>query len=262
VFEYIKDLIDPPIKNHRIFFFHIAKCGGTSVANAIINGYKPWRPAHVNTVVTLDEEAARFADENTTGNGHHVRRDLLNYMMSLPQVKCISGHFQYSNIAHEVYGDQWEFVTVLRNPIDRWFSHYNYNIREGASPKYKIKIPLDEFVETSLAASFGRAFVDEVTEDVDKKNIGIEELCERAIERYKRFSLIGTIENTAGFTRKFEEKFGHKLNIKHLNKAQMPENKKHRNISGDVLQRISELCEPDIYLYKELTEFCFTSCSP
>ena len=56
--------------------------------------------------------------------------------------------------------------------------------------------------------------------------------------------------------RKFEEKFNHKLNIKHLNKSPVPEDKKHRNVSENVLQRVTELCEPDIYLYKKLIGSC------
>lgn len=252
MFGYVKDLLDPPINNYRVFFFHIAKCGGTSISNAIVNCYKPWRLDRLNTIVTLNESAARFADENSIGEGNHVRRDLLNYMMSLPHVKCISGHFHYSNVAHEIYQDQWHFVTVLRNPVDRWFSHYQYNAREGVPQKYKIDLPLEKFVETKLAVSFGRAFVDEVTEDLDKKNIGIEELSEKALERYKKFSLIGTIGDSMEFARKFEIKFNHKLNIKHLNKTPVPGSKERQNVSEDVMKSVTELCAPDAYIYNEI----------
>jgi len=247
--EGIKDYINPPITDHRIFFFHIAKCGGTSIANAIVRCYKPWRPKNALSIVTLNENAARYAERNTIGDGNLVRRDLLNYMMSLPEVKCIAGHFFYSNTAHDTYGDRWHFITVLRNPIDRFLSHYRYNHLKG-----KIQVPIEEFVETKLGASFGRAFVDEVTEDVEKDAIGIEKLTEIAIERYRRFTLVGTIDDIPAFTRRFEEIFSHRLTIKHLNQTPKSPKTSLSKIPDHVRKKIAQLCEPDAYLYRKIID--------
>ena len=95
MFEKTKDYLDPPIREYRIFFFHIAKCGGTSIANAIVRCYKPRRLKNVRHIITLNENAARFAENNTLGQGNLVRRDLLNYVISLPEAECIAGHFYY-----------------------------------------------------------------------------------------------------------------------------------------------------------------------
>jgi len=243
----MKDLLAPPIRNHRIFFFHIAKCGGTSISNAIVKCYKPWRPRDTNSVVILNEDAARFAERNTVGmhNYPHVRRDLLNYMMSLPNVKCISGHFQYSSSAHDAYQDEWHFVTVLRDPVARWLSHYRYN-----SLKKVITMPIEEFIETRQAKSFGRAFVDEITEDLNKGDIVTDELINIALARYKRFSLVGRLDDLPDLIKKFEEKFHHKLDIKHLNRT--PEGVKADRLSDSTMARITELCAPDISLYTQL----------
>ena len=243
--EKIKDIFNPQIKDKRIFFFHIAKCGGTSIANSIVKCYKPWRAENAGTVVLLNENSARFAENNSIGGYRYVRRDLLNYMMSQSNVKCISGHFQYSNIAHDIFQDRWHFVATLRNPVARWLSHFRYDSTLG-----KITVPLEEFIETKRARSFGRAFVDEVTEDVDKSSIDISALSQMAIARYKRFSLIGTIEDTRTFAKRFEEIFGCKLNIKHLNKTKV--NSYGNDISEHVLDKIHSLCEPDLKLYDEI----------
>lgn len=245
MFEPLKDLFDPPIKEHRIFFLHIAKCGGTSISNAIAKCYKPWRAENVANVVTLDEEAARFADQHALSGYRHVRRDLLNYLMAMPNIKCLSGHFQYSHIAHETFLNQWHFVTVLRDPVARWLSHYRYNATRG-----RINIPIEEFIETNQARSFGRAFVDEITEDLDRNTFGIDALTEIALSRYRKFSVIGTIEHSADFAQRFEEKFGHKLRIPHLNRT--PEQRDPNNLSGVILQRIHDLCAPDIQLHRTL----------
>lgn len=245
MFEFISDMFDPPIKEHRIFFLHIAKCGGTSVANAITKSYKPWRVKNIGAIVNLNEEAARFADEHTMSDYRHVRRDLLNYMMAMPDIKCLAGHFQYSNVAHEAFMDQWHFVTMLRDPVARWLSHYRYNSAQGS-----ISIPIEEFIETNQARSFGRAYVDEITEDLDKEALGINELTTIALSRYRKFSVLGTIENSADFAQRFEEKFGHRLRIPHLN--QTPVKLGQDTIPEVFMQRITELCAPDIRLHRTL----------
>ncbi len=245
MFERLKDRLAPPIRDHRIFFLHIAKCGGTSISNAIAKCYKPWRPENAQGVVNLNEQAARFAEEHSVAGYRHVRRDLLNYTMALPEVKCISGHFQYSNVAHEAFQDRWHFVTVLRDPVKRWLSHYRYN-----STRSRITLPIEEFIETRQAQSFGRAFVDEITEDLDKDTLGIDELMPIALARYRKFSVLGTIEDTSGFTQQFEEKFRRKLYIPHLNRT--PEQRGPEGITESILQRITELCAPDIRLHSEL----------
>ena len=103
-------------------------------------------------------------------------------------------------MAHDTYQDEWHFVTVLRNPVERWLSHYRYN-----HIKNKILLPIEDYVKTRMGVSFGRAFVDEVTEDVDKEKMSIEKLTNIAIERYQRFYLVGTINDTLTFTKNFEQ---------------------------------------------------------
>ena len=250
MFNGLKNLLDPPLEQHRIFFFHIAKCGGTSISQAIEKAYKPWREGRSQTVFRLDENAARFADDNSLGAGNDVRRDLLNYALSLPAVKCIVGHFHFSNIAFEQYRSTWNFVTVLRSPIQRWLSHYSYNLKSKS--KYSIDLSLEEFVGTEQAASFGRAFVDEVTDDLDKSELSLDALVSIAIERYKGFSLVGSIEDSAGFARDFEKKFGCRLQIKHLNVTSPEKRLEALSISPETLSRISAICAPDIFLYEQV----------
>lgn len=249
MFEFIKDRLDPPIKGHRIFFLHIAKCGGTSISNAIVKCYKPWRPENAHSVVILNEEAARFAENHALANYRHVRRDLLDYMMALPDVECISGHFQYSHAAHEAFQDRWSFVTVLRDPVKRWLSHYRFNSARG-----QLTTPIEEFVETGQARSFGRTFVDEITEDLDRDALGIDASITIALARYRKFALVGTIEDTEGFARQFEQRFHHRLRIPHLNRT--PEYDGHDDVPPRIMQQITDLCAPNIKLYGALFPGC------
>jgi hypothetical protein len=238
------------LKDHKIFFLHIPKCGGTSISEAIANCYKPWRNNGSGRVVKFNSAAARFTDEHSLGTGNDVRRDLLNYMMSLPNVRCIVGHFHFSSDAFEAYGKHWDFVTVLRDPVERWLSQYSYNT--NASSRYAINMPIEEFVLTDRAASFGRIYVDEMTIDVDKKKYDVNKLKEIAVGRLKKFSLVGALDSTDEFVRKFEETFAYKLEIKHLNRTPRSKKVGVDNIPPGVVDEISKLCKPDIELYNEV----------
>jgi hypothetical protein len=131
--------------------------------------------------------------------------------------RCVVGHFHFSNNAFERYRDSWQFVTVLRNPIERWLSHYSYNL--NSSSKYSIEMPLAEVVETNRARNFGRAYVDEVTDDIDKEQLGLDALIDTAIARFKSFALVGAVEKTPDFAQRFDQKFGYRLDIKRLNET-------------------------------------------
>ena len=246
----IKDILDPPLNAHRIFFFHIAKCGGTSIGQAIESAYKPWRPGQSEAVFRLDERAVRFAEENSLGSGNDVRRDLLNYAMSLPKTRCAIGHFHFSNAAFEQYRKEWCFVTVLRSPVERWLSHYSYNKDSGS--RFSIDMPLEQFVDTELAASFGRAFADEVTDDLDKSELPIGTIVDLAVSRYKDFAVVGAIEDTRGFADKFRARFGHELQVKRLNVTSAEKRVSAGAIRPDLLRRITELCEPDLQVYERV----------
>ena len=250
MFDRLKDILDPPLTKHRIFFFHIAKCGGTSIGQAIESAYKPWRNDGSRTVFRLDEDAARFAEEHARGTGTDVRRDLLNYALSLPTARCAIGHFHFSTPAFERYAETWRFVTVLRNPVERWLSHYSYN--RDVSSRFGIKASPEEFVETEAAAAFGRAFIDEVTGDIEKGGLSLGKLTEIALARYDRFALVGCIEDTAGFARRFHEFFGHHLDIKRLNITQPTKRVTAEALGTDLLKRIERLCEPDLHVYERL----------
>jgi len=40
-----------------------------------------------------------------------------------------SGHGYYRPSVVEAFKEEWAFMTVLKNPIDRWISHYIYTYK-------------------------------------------------------------------------------------------------------------------------------------
>lgn len=116
-----------------IVFVHIAKCGGISIDTALRSVFaSPGQPrinrnAAINTSLknfTQDcespENSARFGDLHS-----HTIQMLVNYHLEL-NWSYISGHTAVTSELLAKYANKNNFVTVLREPIARFISHYIY----------------------------------------------------------------------------------------------------------------------------------------
>ena len=115
--NYLKRLVSQEVKE-RICFIHIPKCGGTSIRRAISSVYKPWPLGRATDVISPREMAMREAEQLAGPRRGFVRTDLLNYHLALPAPRCLMGHYRFSRETMERYKDEWDFITIIRNPVD------------------------------------------------------------------------------------------------------------------------------------------------
>ena len=141
-------------------------------------------------------------------------------------------------------------ITVLRDPVERWFSQFFFNKNTNYS-KFDISLELEDFVETDRAASWGRIYVNIMTRDLPK-DISLNQRIEVATERLKNFSLVGTLENIKQFKEEFRQIFSSELHIKQLNKTPESKRKQNDDISPEVCDRVNEICKPDMQVYKNI----------
>ena len=105
----------------NVLFEHIPKCGGTSVLNYLMAQYDTASICYIR--------------------GHQLQADL-EYFLQLPaakreQARLIVGHGAHHFIPH--ISPDWLNLTVLRNPVDRIISHYNYVLQ---SPEHYLHEPV------------------------------------------------------------------------------------------------------------------------
>jgi hypothetical protein len=248
----IRAVFQPAVAKHRIFFLHLPKCAGTAVCDAIVNGYRPFFAYPLYPVIRFSETAARKAQQMTGRPADALRRELLAYMMSLPHAKCIAGHFHYSKAAFDEYHPSWHFVTILRDPIDRWISHYLYNLNTKDNV-YAIDMAVEDFIDTERARSLGSVMVQNLSEQSAKAARSPSVIGE-AIDRLKRFSLIGCVENMPKFEEDFQAKFGQTLRIPQKNVTDPSKRKHSASIRQAYSERLAEICAPDLVLYRALIE--------
>ncbi len=120
----------------RVAFIHIPKCAGTAVDDAIRRELgRPHEP-RVNDAAARraarlmigGNDSARFAEGTPA-----YRRYLLAYHLCRGW-RFISGHLPVNTDLLQEFRDQVAFVTVLREPVERWKSHYLFDKLTNREP--------------------------------------------------------------------------------------------------------------------------------
>ena len=240
----ICEMTEPRLKE-MIFFLHLPKCGGTSIANAIRRRYSASEIGH------LDDKACVKAAEYLGRDLDDYRRDLLLYYVLQKDIRYLSGHFAYSHRAYEESRGRWHFMTVLRHPVDRWFSHFFYN-KYTPTDRFQISEDLNSFVETERAFLWGRLYVRNLTEGSDRPDVHTTDTCKGvsiAKKVLEGFSLVGCLEDLDTLCAQFARRFGVKLRIPVSNPNPVSKLKQRKQISEKIRKRVEEICQPDLEVY-------------
>jgi hypothetical protein len=99
---------DVPLHSETILFMHIPKTAGTAFREALIENYKHSQIAYLYP---------------------HPPGFLVSNLGLLPleqraKFRLVMGHFQYG--IHEFLPQEYTYVTIVRDPVDRVISHYYY----------------------------------------------------------------------------------------------------------------------------------------
>ena len=100
-----------PLHSQAILFMHIPKTAGTTFREAIIENYKYSQVAYLYP---------------------HPPGLLISNLGLLPleqraNFRLVMGHFQYG--IHEFLPQDYTYVTIVRNPVERVISHYHYMLQ-------------------------------------------------------------------------------------------------------------------------------------
>jgi len=238
--------------NERVVFFHVPKTGGTSVSNAIMRSYGIYENIVHKRTKILNAQQSIEASINFNLDLDTLRQTLLKYWMSGPKNMYISGHFNFSqNLL--VNGDhKWKFITLFRDPIERWFSHYFFNNTINSGCKNDSSDSLNNNLNTFLRSSKNRAthmgasYVTGLT----NKNFS-SELIEEAKNNLSYFDLLGIVEDVPTFESMLRYKYGVRINVKYINKNK----KKPRYmywIDPCLLDEVKNICSPNINIYEHV----------
>lgn len=235
---------------HPSLFFHLPKCGGTSLSEAmyatvplnhrigVIDAEAARRTASILHFDVDDPQTCHEDGENgqltfDTREGHLLQHMAWDTML-------IHGHVLWSEKAWRHFGDRYKYVTLMRDPVARMMSNFGMAQRNGM-----VTGDLDSYLTSPIARKHAQVYLRYLCGRNDIPEDDVPAALELAKSRLSRFALIGFLDRTQEFISEYRDMFGVKLHLPRLNAAKgdrpLPE--------ASQRAKIEALCAPDVALF-------------
>lgn len=179
------------------------------------------------------------------------RKTILNSKLQKKSLKYITGHSPCPDDIRNHFEKDWHFITILRDPIERFISAYFFN-RYKKSKHRKHNLSLDDYLESTTAKDSGKLFLKYFA---NEQNMDNEFVWEEAVSNLKKFSVLGVLENMSDFKVDYEKKTGKQLGlVRRKNTNPINKNIISTSVTNSQMGRIREICETDIKIYEALNK--------
>lgn len=228
-----------------VTFIHAPKCGGTSVGSALRARY-----LYSQATISLDRSAALLAllHPGAEGIDRFYRefeiRDMMMADLVARGVRCISAHARYNPAIHAGEARARRYVTVLREPVSRFISHYLYLQRrhpgsvEGAG--------IDAFLDSEQALRFGSEYMFYFAGRYQVGEADVTPLVQSACTHLEGFDVVGDTARMDDFRADVGKVLG--VRLLKLERNKRPSGSRP-NFSEDQMRRVREICAPDLAIY-------------
>lgn len=240
------------LHSRRVVFHHVPKCGGTSVGRAL-------RKRYLLSEATVDPESSFRAYQAFTGSADResllvdildFREQMLLYLM-YQDVRCVSAHVRFSDVAYARFKDRYRFITILREPISRFISHYHWNSRMTDDHGH-FDLPFEEFLETGRALRYGAMYVEYFSGLPKEADIRSQEAVDAAVENLGKFDVIGYLDNLQAFQAAIKDVLSVRIRIGHENRLRKNEQTGSTVMTPAIRARVKEICAPDTEIWQRV----------
>ena len=241
-----------------LVFHHVPKCAGTSLGLAIRKNYAPWEFRAIPSDATV--EAVRFfsaaddAEENLRlddprwDDVQRYRLHLLHTFLARG-TRAVGGHVIYHPGIQATFGDTHHFITILRDPIERFVSQYFYSkhVHSYASlptafGERELEIAGPTWGRMLTAYLGDGAFIETPAAEVTP-----EQRIAGAKQAVEDMAVVGFVDRMEAFQRDMAEVVGIRVEVGHRNVR--PARDDHGEEAW-IRAAARRFCEPDMEVYE------------
>lgn len=231
-----------------VAFVHVPKCAGRSVERGLRKTFKLSR-AHAHAGVSFEQMSARFGQPiidqdqrlDVLQNASDQRAAVYAYHLATG-VKCVTGHAPVNAELLKIYGQDRAFVTVLRDPVERFISHFRYSYQ--AEGQGRIDLELEDFLKTDRARVFGSMYAKYFAHQTNEPNQQEIKDC------LEKFAVVGFVDQMPKFETDVRAALNKRVSFGHTNATSKRRKPKPAPIEQDQKSAIEEICAPDIEIYR------------
>ncbi|PAU81208.1 hypothetical protein CK501_06515 [Halovibrio salipaludis] len=235
---------------NRVVFHHVPKCAGTSVSRALRVRYA-LSQASIAAPATADVINRQYGTSDFSNLEHfnrirRFRAELLHYLM-WKDTYFIGGHVPFNRAAYDHLGKGYRFITVLRDPVERFISEYFYN--RGRNHQARIDADLAEYIESPLGQRNALRCCEYFSGQLDLDLEDPESLKHRAKDNLKAFDVVGFTDSMGVFEQKVRQALNVRVSFGRENQGNRSSAEINKEITPALRSRLEDLCKHDREIY-------------
>lgn len=223
----------------RLCFLHVPKCSGTSLHLALAACYRPWQVYYLETT-----RSTRLAHDQGVPL-MDVRREMLLSRMLGGRHRYVAGHVASSPTLWDVKG--FRFATVLRDPVERYFSHYffsRYKLRRFG----RVSEPLEAYIDSARSRYWAHIYLAYFGEW--REGMPLAPAVERAKKTLSNLDLVAVVEQPQAMVESFERLLNRPLRLPRVKSNPAPAGESERQVTSALHAKVRAMCEADREIYE------------
>ena len=161
----------------------------------------------------------------------------------------MSAHVWFSEAAYRQFKGSYKFITVLREPVSRFVSNFDWSYRKEGDHG-RIDLPLAEFLESDRATRFGAMYVQYFAGLPWAADVRSPAAVAAAIRNLENFDVIGKLQDLPRFERDVQAALGVRLRIGHENRSGTAAGSRLAGLDPALRKKVEALCEPDLAVWR------------
>lgn len=257
-----------------IVFVHVPKCGGSALREALLKVCGP-------RATTIDSRASRKATQMP------LQQDVatgmaLTHRDCFPQLVAILGYLLYDDydFVHghvpvnrhlmDEFAESHQFVTVLRDPVERWISNYRFDKVRNLKPERlpwrdntgQLKDELMQVIRSDRGIELARIYT-WMLGGIEGGEIGSAGAIEVAKQNLSKFSYVCTSEDWTPLIDRFQQRHNVTIQpvIRNTTSSRELDSGRAYDVRGaiddEVIGELEAICSQD----REIYDFCKTLCT-